>query len=197
MPNPFPSEKDRARTRAREILRTLDPGYRHLASQDLVARCQSLPTWEAATRVLLFWPLSSEPDLTPLIVDALNTGREVWLPRFHTGDGIYLPARVLNLDADLESGPHGARQPRAGLPGLGESRLDFIAVPGLAFTGDGHRLGRGGGFYDRLLRRIEGPTFGMGFDVQLVPHLPIDPHDVVLDCILTPSRCIRAGNGSV
>lgn len=64
---------------------------------------------------------------------------------------------------------------------------DVIVVPGLAFTEDGHRLGQGGGWYDRFLpqRRSDCHTVGVCFVEQVVEHVPTDVHDVVLDAVLS------------
>lgn len=71
--------------------------------------------------------------------------------------------------------------------------IDVVIVPGLAFTRAGHRLGQGGGWYDRFLTRIrpDCATIGVAFEPQLVDALPIEPHDVQLDCVVTD-----AGPGS-
>jgi 5-formyltetrahydrofolate cyclo-ligase len=66
---------------------------------------------------------------------------------------------------------------------------DVVIVPGVAFTVNGDRLGQGGGWYDRFLAAI-GPgctTIGVGFDIQLVERLPVEPHDVRLDHVVTES----------
>ncbi len=64
---------------------------------------------------------------------------------------------------------------------------DLILVPGTAFTRRGERLGQGGGWYDRFLpgRRDHAVTIGIGFAPQLVESLPTEPHDVILDCVVT------------
>jgi 5-formyltetrahydrofolate cyclo-ligase len=71
--------------------------------------------------------------------------------------------------------------------GLDPTWPDVIVVPGLAFTSDGHRLGQGGGWYDRFLpgRRLDCTTIGVGFSTQLVDEVPTDVHDVVLDTVIT------------
>ena len=70
---------------------------------------------------------------------------------------------------------------------LDPSWPDLIVVPGLAFTVGGHRLGQGGGWYDRFLpgRRADCTTIGVCFACQIVDHLPMDEHDVVLDAVVT------------
>jgi 5-formyltetrahydrofolate cyclo-ligase len=66
---------------------------------------------------------------------------------------------------------------------------DVVVLPGLAFTRAGDRLGQGGGWYDRFLTavRADCTNIGVGFDVQLVDDLPIEAHDVRLDCVVTES----------
>ena len=65
--------------------------------------------------------------------------------------------------------------------------VDVILVPGLAFTRAGQRLGRGGGFYDRLLARLPAVTWKIGvcFEVQISDAVPSEPHDVTVDCVMT------------
>lgn len=64
---------------------------------------------------------------------------------------------------------------------------DVVVVPGTAFTPDGRRLGQGGGWYDRFLPLVRSDclTIGVGFEPQLVDDLPTEPHDVVLDVVIT------------
>ncbi|MFT4656041.1 MAG: 5-formyltetrahydrofolate cyclo-ligase [Ilumatobacter sp.] len=76
--------------------------------------------------------------------------------------------------------------------GLDPAWPDVIVVPGTAFTARGERIGQGGGWYDRFLpgRRADAVTIGIGFEPQLVDSLPTEPHDVILDCIVTDDGAI-------
>jgi 5-formyltetrahydrofolate cyclo-ligase len=71
-------------------------------------------------------------------------------------------------------------------------RVDVVIVPGVAFAPDGSRLGQGGGWYDRFLAgvRPDCVTIGVGFDAQLLDALPVEPHDVRLDLIVTESGAV-------
>jgi 5-formyltetrahydrofolate cyclo-ligase len=76
------------------------------------------------------------------------------------------------------------------------NQLDFLLVPGVAFDRSGRRLGRGKGFYDRLLAGVTGMKCGVAWDEQIVHELPAEPHDIAMDLMLTPSRwadCRLAG----
>jgi len=64
-------------------------------------------------------------------------------------------------------------------------------VPGMAFDWSGNRLGRGRGFYDRLLEKVSGIKCGVGYDFQLLEKIPVEAHDAKVNFILTPSRCLR------
>jgi 5-formyltetrahydrofolate cyclo-ligase len=73
------------------------------------------------------------------------------------------------------------------------NRLDFAIVPGVAFTLEGRRVGRGKGHYDRLLSSVGGVKCGVAFDEQIVEAIPVEPHDVRMDWIVTPTRLARLG----
>ena len=96
--------------------------------------------------------------------------------------------QVGDLEADIVTGRFGIREPRTGCARLSLKRLDLILVPGIAFDLDGHRLGRGRGYYDRLLGELQGARCGVAFDQQIVDRVPIEPHDMRLSCIVTPTR---------
>ena len=67
-------------------------------------------------------------------------------------------------------------------------RLDLALVPGIGFTLDGGRLGRGKGYYDRLLAEVPVMKCGVAFECQIADEFPLESHDVQLNCILTPTR---------
>jgi 5-formyltetrahydrofolate cyclo-ligase len=94
-----------------------------------------------------------------------------------------------HAQSDLEAGPFGLLQPAADAPAI---KPDLLFVPLIGFTSDGNRLGQGGGHYDRWLAEHPGRlTIGLAWDVQLVEPadaMPLEPHDMALDAIVTPTR---------
>lgn len=72
-----------------------------------------------------------------------------------------------------------------------EVKPGLILVPGLSMSSKGERLGRGKGFYDRYLENFRGPKIGICLEVQLDESLPVEPHDVLLDFIVTEKRVIK------
>ncbi len=69
--------------------------------------------------------------------------------------------------------------------------MELIVVPGVAFDRRGNRIGRGKGFYDRLLTETKATTVGVGYDFQLVDDIDSEPHDVVMDLVVTEHEIIR------
>ena len=176
----------------RAALKSLPAATRAAASADLCARVLASPAWQFARTVLLFFPLASEPDISPLLADALAAGKLLALPRFNAATNGYEAVRVCDLARELVVGPFQVREPVAACPVVALNRLDLALVPGLGFDARGHRLGRGKGHYDRLLAGFTGMKIGVAFDFQIVAEVPCEPHDVALDAVVTPTRWIVA-----
>lgn len=190
-------QKSVLRRRIRDNLRTLSLAERSSASAGACSRLQQEMLWRAARCVLLYSPLPDELDLGALLTQALAAGKTLALPRFDEAQGAYSACRVADLARDLRTARFGVLEPGPDCPALPLNRLDFVAVPGVGFTLDGRRLGRGRGFYDRLLASVGGIKCGIAFDQQIVSDIPVEPHDIRLDYILTPTRWCRAGRGAV
>ncbi len=88
-------------------------------------------------------------------------------------------------DSEFSVGSFGIREPLG--PTADPSEIDVVLVPGLAFSAEGHRLGQGGGFYDKFLPllRPQCLTIGVCFHEQVVPHVPGEEHDLAVDCVVT------------
>lgn len=180
--------KAEARQRLRDQLKRLSQPDRASGSAAIRAILKSQPVWESARAVLLFVPTRDEPETSPLISDALDAGKIVTLPRHVPGSDSYAACRIMNPRADLAPGRFGIPEPRPECPIFPMNELDFVLVPGIGFAPDGGRLGRGRGYFDRLLAAVPGFKCGVAFDCQIAAGLPLEPHDVRLDCLLTPTR---------
>jgi len=175
------------RQQVRAELAKLAADQRRLDSTKLCDLLQQQDVWQRAASVLLFVPLQSEPDIAPLLEASWAAGKTAALPRFDPAAREYCAGVVCRRD-DLEPGSFGIVEPHPGCPVLPLNQLDFILVPGLAFDLTGRRLGRGKGFYDRLLAQVRGHKCGVCFDAQVVSAVPEELHDVRLNSILTPTR---------
>ena len=181
------------RTRLRAAMEKMGTPARAGASAALCARMVRWEGWQRATTILMFSPMPDEPDVKPLLEAAREAGKRVALPRFRPSDGDYEAALVTGAEGELATGRFGIREPGAACPAVPLIHLDLLLIPGVGFAPDGCRLGRGRGFYDRLLASVTGLKCGVAFDEQLVETLPIGPYDIRLDCILTPSCWWSAG----
>ena len=154
-------------------------------SRAIVAALAAHPAFLAAKTVALFAPIPTEPDVEPLWE---NAARQFCFPRVN---GAQIEFVVVRHPEDLAPAAWNplVREPAAAQPVIASAGLDLILVPGLAFTRDGRRLGRGGGYYDRLLAARAPRTIALGvcFDPQLVADLPCEPHDQRVDAVVTES----------
>ena len=154
-------------------------------SQNLVKHLVESPIFRDAQTVALFAPLPSEPDLALLWPPA---HRQFCYPRV-SGDQL-LFQKVLSLN-DLHPATWNPLilEPQEQLETIPLPQIDLLLVPGLAFTPTGLRLGRGGGYYDRLLSIFPHPNrvVGVGFQIQICSEIPTETHDQSVASVLTES----------
>jgi len=192
MTSPVGTAKSLLREQIRARLKSIPAAERAVTSPQICMRMKASSAWQTARAVLLFFPLPSEPDISPLFTDALTSGKLLALPRFNTTTNAYEPVQVRDLARELVTGPFGVREPTADCPLAPMNRLDLALVPGLGFDARGHRLGRGKGHYDHLLAGFTGMKIGVAFDFQIVTEVPAEPHDIVLAAVVTPTRWVTA-----
>jgi 5-formyltetrahydrofolate cyclo-ligase len=160
-------------------------------SKRICERLKASPVWQEARAVMEFVPTRGEPDIRPLLRLALEQGKRVALPRYSRADDAYEACWVSNPDRDLRIGHYGIVEPGVHCPVTTLNELDLILVPGVGFSPQGGRLGRGKGYYDRLLALYSGGKCGVAFDCQVTAEIPVEPHDAVLNCIVTPTRWLE------
>jgi 5-formyltetrahydrofolate cyclo-ligase len=102
---------------------------------------------------------------------------------------------------ELELGMYRILEPRAELRSVQEKKvlpqeLDFVMVPGVAFDREGGRTGHGKGYYDKLLQhaRPDAPLVALAFECQLFPEIPMQPHDIFMDAVVT-EEAVYPGRG--
>ena len=162
------------RERMRAARRALPPRARALEEELVNAAIQADSAWASAGTVLLYRNVRSEFSVVGAANAAFRDGKRVCFPRV-VGTELSLHA-VTGWHA-LAPGAFGIQEPAAADPEVAAREVDVAVVPGLAFDDEGHRLGQGGGFYDRLLPRLP-LAWGVCFDAQRVPALPREAHDV-------------------
>lgn len=178
------------RREIRRRLKQMTPEQRAAGSSKACSLLEKQGVWQKAPSILFYAPLPEELDIWSLVRDSLAAGKTVALPRFDSSTNQYIACRVQNIADDIVSGQFGIREPADHCPAVDWNRLGLVLVPGVAFDVRGRRLGRGKGFYDQLLAGVPGTTCGVAFDEQIVPEVPLEPHDIPVNCILTPTRWI-------
>ena len=185
------SDKALIRKHYCELRNRLDASEKAAASSAICGYIRQLPEYRRHPCVAAFSAFGAEPDLQFLF------GEKRWfLPRFNRESALYDLVEVADPRTQLVTGRYGIVEPRGDLPAAAASwcrdNLLFL-VPAVACSADGVRLGRGGGYYDRLLSGSEQPKIGVIFSCQLAEKLPYDAHDVLMDVIVTENGMTRCG----
>jgi 5-formyltetrahydrofolate cyclo-ligase len=121
---------------------------------------------------------NGEPDTDPLFARLSVEGKRLLLPRVDAS-GIV----AADGGSPRAVSKFGVHEPTG--PAIDVSEIDLVIVPGLAFTAEGHRLGYGGGHYDRFLPTVTAPSVGVCFVDQLVDQLPLAAHDVLVGRVVS------------
>lgn len=177
----------------RARLAAVPPGAFEPAARAALRRLEDWPEFRAARAVAVYLSRPSEADTAPLLRRALGAGLRIAAPRWDARHRVYRFA-WLDEDAPVHAGPLGILEPGPRAEAVQPGELDLMIVPGLAFDGFGGRLGRGGGYYDRLLAGHSGFRVGWAVDAQWSETpLPREPHDERMDGVVTEARAWRAG----
>ena len=168
--------KQELRRMMRQEKREHSPAERAALSAALSDRVLATRAWQCAEVVLLYHPLPDEVDVGTLITQGYESGKRVLLP-VCCGDELVL--RCYEGTASLRQGSYGIMEPcGAVFPASRYGEIQLAVIPGMAFDAEGHRLGRGKGYYDRLLPRLsETRLVGLCFPFQMVSAVPCEAHD--------------------
>ena len=155
-------------------------------------RLSVLGEFSTARRLLIYASMDSEVDTHGLIRQLLAMGRQVCVPRFDAARRAYVASELRDFDADLKTVKFGILEPtpEAVRPATLD-QIEAVLVPGLAFDETGNRLGRGMGYFDRLLPLIRGAKIALAFDFQLLKAVPAEAHDARMDFIVTEIRVVN------
>jgi 5-formyltetrahydrofolate cyclo-ligase len=148
----------------------------------------SLPAIRNAKTVLIFYSFGSEIPTQEIIGRLLEEGRRVLLPFMEGGE--MLAAELRRGESPVATS-YGPKEPR-GRVVVDPTDVDVVIVPGLAFDRSGHRIGYGGGNYDRYLARLGSHAIrvGIAFHVQVMPDVPHGPADMPVDYVVTDQETI-------
>ena len=179
----------RAKQRIRELLiqkrRMMSAEERTAQSALILSQLEKMTVFQEAKTVLLYYPKNNEVDVLPLF-KRYKRDKVLLLPGTHRRG---MTANPYEGNDKMHRGKVGIPEPTT--PPY-EGEIDLIIVPAVAFDKQGNRLGRGGGYYDRFLKKQSHATFiGVGYDFQLVDEVPVRQHDQKMHRIILPSQTIQ------
>ena len=179
-------EKSRLRRFYSSARKALDLSCRVRSDRDICAAIRELPEYKAAECAAFFIPWGAEPDLRELFFE-----KRTFLPRFSAELEGYEMVEITSLEKDLLPGKYGIPEPAPELPAADSefARKEILFfVPAVACSPAGVRLGRGGGFYDRLLEGVWKKPVAVIYSCQLAPALPCACHDLPMGIIVTENN---------
>jgi 5,10-methenyltetrahydrofolate synthetase len=171
----------------------LDLAYRASASRTICVRVEALSSFAMARVVFVTLPFDSEWNTRPLALAALASGKTLVVPRVNAATRMLELHAITDIAGDVKPGYRGIPEPLSTLPRIDAAAIDWVLVPGVAFSPEGRRLGYGGGYYDRLMMSTLDPTaprIAGAFDAQIAAHIPAAAHDLGVDMIVTESRIL-------
>jgi len=180
------------------VLKGLSKEARAEQSHNLMKKLLAVPAYKDAKSVCLYLSLPTEVDTEALVHDLLQKKKKCYVPRYYNG-GRCMDMVLIKDTEDLASLPltkWGIRQPGESderEEALAAGGIDLLIVPGLAFTSEGARLGRGGGYYDTWLRKARNGqrpflAVALAFSQQVVENIPMESHDCNVDLVITPDE---------
>ena len=187
-------QKRAARERVKALITSLPHEERARRSEAACRHLIDTPEVQAADALLMFAPLPDELDLWPALYALKDAGKRVVLPKCRIDRRELICVEVGDFEAGLTRGALGILEPNSGRD-IDPDELDVVLSPGRAFDRNGNRVGRGAGYYDRFFARDGFRAFvcGVAFDCQMLPEIPVQPHDVPVDGIVTESGLVRIG----
>ncbi len=185
-------EKKKIREKIRYLLNNLsDEDYKLKSSiiTDKFLRCDE---YKDAETIFIYYPFRKEINTRIIIKDALSKNKKIVLPKV-SGSEIKL-FFITDIKKDLKPGSFSILEPDISQCMEADLKsIDLVIVPGLCFDLNFNRIGYGGGFYDRILKKLNSKIniIALAFDLQIFNNIPACSHDQKVDIIMTESNIYR------
>ena len=172
----------------KELRATIRARKRAMTEEEIVSRSEALTrlfldseAYKNAKTIYGYLPYNQEVRTTPILERALQDGKQVAVPKVYGEEMRFIALEDLT---QVEKGYAGIPEPIADGP-VADDPKALVLMPGLAFDAQGHRIGYGGGFYDKFLAAETGhPTVALCYDFQLLDKLETEEFDVPVDLVL-------------
>lgn len=160
---------------------------------EIIEKFMMSETYKNARGIFIYIGFGSEINTKIIIKDALNSGKEVYVPKVIKKDMVFI--KIDSLE-NLVTSSYGILEPIGDKSDFDVNKLDLIVMPGVAFDREGNRLGYGGGYYDKFLEQnqIECKKIALSYDFQVLEKLEVEEHDIKVDLIITENQVINIKN---
>ena len=175
----IPPDKEGFRRHIRELKSSYSSDALLLKSKSIISEVESLPLFVKARTILVYHSLPDEVNTHDFLIRH-STSKTLLLP---TVNGDHLDLHIYDNSTRMKLGSYGIQEP-IGSVFTSYSTIDLCIVPGMAFDETLHRLGRGKGYYDRLLPLLSCKKIGLCFDFQYFSSIPFDSHDILMDMVV-------------
>ncbi|NMP32973.1 5-formyltetrahydrofolate cyclo-ligase [Thalassotalea sp. M1531] len=191
------NQREKIRIQTRHKRNHLDENFQHQAAEQLVQQASKLSEVIQANSIAIYLANDGELDTKPLINWCWQQGKHVLLPVLHPFTKGHLIFLQYKPDTLMHNNKYSIAEPKLDVTQVVPFKnVELIFTPLVAFDDKGQRLGMGGGFYDRTLAQATNTkkpyTIGLAHDCQQVDNVPIEPWDIPIPKIITPTRIIKA-----
>ncbi len=178
-------EKNKIRKKISSLKKAFSENQLLEFSQEVISSLESLEEFQKAEYIFCYYSMKDEVDTRELISKYAHQKKFI-LPVI-VGDNLIL--KEYKSDGEMEKVIFGILEPQ-GEEFINYKKIDLVIVPGVAFDEQKNRLGRGKGYYDKILKDIKAKKIGICFDFQLVKKVPVETFDVKLDAIVSQNTIV-------
>ena len=182
-------DKAQLRRELMDCLLAISPQQRNERSRKACQNLVSMEQFQRASTVMMFVSLPHEVDTSEAILHAWQLRKVVAVPKISWQQRHMIAVQINSLETGFSTAASGLRNPISGVP-VPFAEIDLVVTPALGFDKKGHRLGRGGSYYDRFFANpeLKAARCGFGFAEQLIDSIPVAEHDEAVDILVTDEQ---------
>lgn len=182
-------DKAQLRRQLLDCLIAINPRQRSEKSRKACQNLLSTAHFQEASTVMMFVSLPHEVDTSEVILHAWQLGKTVAVPKISWQQRHMIAVQIHSLETGFSTSASGLQNPTAGVP-VPFGEIDLVVTPMLGIDKEGHRLGRGGGYYDKFFAHpeLKAVKCAFGFEEQFIESIPTVDHDVPVDMLVTDAR---------
>ncbi|MCU4157504.1 5-formyltetrahydrofolate cyclo-ligase [Carboxylicivirga sp. A043] len=176
-------QKKELRRQIKQFKRQFTPEERSRQADVIHQKLEESTVFKASKAILMYWSLPDEVP-TEALANKWFKNKKIYLPVIN-GDDLKI-VQYTGEDSLVAGDKYGIPEPN-GPEVEDEQSIELVIVPGVAFDANNNRMGRGAGYYDRILKRIPTATkIALAFDFQMVDLVPVEAHDIKMDTVINP-----------